>query len=209
MAIPWPSAYHLNPQIMISTIIIGLGNHGLFYERNRHNVGFMAIDRIAAAFNAQPFQFNKRCLSDIAQATASGQSVLLVKPRTMMNESGKAVALLRSLRRIENRRCWVVCDDFHLPIGMLRIRRNGSSAGHRGIESVIECLHSQDFPRFRIGIYPQQGQIIDPKNFVLKNFLKSELLILKKKVFSLLSPLIVERLGAREIKNESFGKDPS
>ncbi len=134
-------------------VIVGLGNPGPEYRATRHNVGFQVIDRLLSVtevqrswnkFHAEVFQ----CRQD------AGKSFLLLKPQTFMNLSGRAVSAVVSYYDLPLDRLMVVCDDFHLPLGKLRFRRNGSHGGQKGLADIIGQLGTQDFPRLRIGIAP-------------------------------------------------------
>lgn len=151
-------------------LIVGLGNPGSRYARNRHNTGFCCLHRLAKAHG---LEFRGRRRARIASGTIAGRAVLLARPRTFMNESGQAVAALVRYYRIPLDRLLIVYDDMDLPLGTLRIRPKGGSGGHRGIQSIIDALGSQDFPRLRIGIgRPPEGT--DPADYVLQDFSPEE-----------------------------------
>ena len=151
-------------------LIIGLGNPGRKYARNRHNIGFMALDRLARrhglAFTRQKGK------AKITNGAIGGQRVILAKPQTYMNLSGQSVAALAKFFKIPAEQIMVIHDDLDLAPASLRLRPGGSSGGHRGLKSIIENLGSQDFARTRIGIgRPTHG---DPVDYVLKNFTADE-----------------------------------
>lgn len=150
-------------------LVAGLGNPGDEYERTRHNVGFMVIDAIAAIFSISikqktaNFQFGRGFIED--------QKAILVKPLTFMNRSGVAVReALFKFDEIEN--LLVVHDDLDLDTGVIRVRKTGSSGGHNGIQSIIDCLNSKDFVRLKIGI--SRSDRIPPERYVLRAFNKQE-----------------------------------
>lgn len=151
-------------------LIVGLGNPGLKYARNRHNVGFMVLSHLARAEGAE---FNRqRFNAQLAEIKFGGERVLLLKPQTYMNASGSAVGKLAAFYRVPRQDVMVVYDDLDLPLGKLRLRANGSSGGHHGMESIINTLGGSDIPRLRIGI----GRP-DPKQdvgHVLGNFSQEE-----------------------------------
>ncbi len=151
-------------------LIVGLGNPGLKYARNRHNVGFMVLNQLArtegTGFNRQRFN------AQLAEVTLGRERVLLLKPQTYMNASGSAVGKLAAFYRVGRANVMVVYDDLDLPLGKLRLRANGSSGGHHGMESIINTLGGSDIPRLRVGI----GRP-DPKQdvgHVLGNFSEEE-----------------------------------
>ena len=128
-------------------LLVGLGNPGRSYAGTRHNVGFMVLDRLAAAMGAT-FRADKKWHAD----TASNGGVWLLKPQTYMNLSGESVSALVRFYQIEPARVLVVLDDMALPLGRLRIRERGSHGGHNGLRSILEHLGTQDVPRLRVGI---------------------------------------------------------
>jgi PTH1 family peptidyl-tRNA hydrolase len=141
-------------------LIIGLGNPGKKYEKTRHNVGFMVVEQFLKDFEPVTrtvWEDNKKCKSDIARIEwqpkhGEPTSLLLVKPKTYMNNSGMAVSLLKEFYKVEANDIWIVYDEADLPIGSMKIRFGGASAGHHGVESIIESLGTDQFWRFRMGI---------------------------------------------------------
>ncbi|MFN3763067.1 MAG: aminoacyl-tRNA hydrolase [Anaerolineae bacterium] len=152
-------------------LIVGLGNPGVRYARNRHNVGARCVSRLAAAHG---LEFSRRQKNArVARGTVGGCPVVLAIPQTFMNESGRAVAPLARFYQVPPENLLVIYDDLDLPLGSLRIRPEGSSGGHRGMRSVIEHLGTQSFPRLRIGIGRPPGQM-DPADYVLQDFTPDE-----------------------------------
>ncbi|MBM4039355.1 MAG: aminoacyl-tRNA hydrolase [Planctomycetes bacterium] len=131
-------------------IVVGIGNPGKRYERTRHNLGFEVVDRLAAE---QGIEVSRRRFdARVGEGQLEGSQVLLVKPQTYVNLSGSAVAPLLRWHRSSTEDLLVVCDDLNLEPGKLRLRRRGSSGGHNGLQSLIECLGTEEFARLRIGI---------------------------------------------------------
>jgi peptidyl-tRNA hydrolase, PTH1 family len=153
-------------------LIVGLGNPGLRYEKTRHNLGFMLIDKLAQKIQTQVKR--EECRALIGRGTIENQTVELVKPQTFMNLSGESVSCLikKSDRSVE--KLVVISDDLALPFGSIRLRPKGSHGGQNGLRSIIDCLRTQDFIRLRIGIQPEHP-IGDASNFVLENFSKKDL----------------------------------
>jgi PTH1 family peptidyl-tRNA hydrolase len=153
-------------------LIVGLGNPGLRYEKTRHNLGFMLIDKLAQKLQTQVRRDECRAL--IGRGAIENQTVELVKPQTFMNLSGEAVSCLvkKSDRSIE--KLIVISDDLALPFGRIRLRPKGTHGGQNGLRSIIDCLKTPDFIRLRIGIQPEHP-IGSASNFVLENFSKSDL----------------------------------
>ncbi len=159
-------------------LVMGLGNPGRQYSRTRHNAGFMALDQFASSKN---IGFNHReCLSRTGSWTGNGSTVILAKPLTYMNLSGEAVRRLSAKYRVKPSCLLVVHDDLDLQPGKLRLRFGGSSAGHKGVESIIASLGTRDFMRLKIGIgrpdnAPSEDEIVD---YVLGEFTQQERRIL-------------------------------
>ncbi len=152
-------------------IIVGLGNPGRQYRNNRHNAGFLLIDRLAREFNLR--LETQRSESLVATGTLEGRRFLLAKPQTYVNETGRAVAGLVRYFRVEYPNLLVAFDDLDLELGSLRMRPFGGTSGHRGMRSVINHLGDQGFPRLRIGIGRPPGRL-DPAGYVLSNFASDE-----------------------------------
>jgi len=154
-------------------LIVGLGNPGKTYAHNRHNVGFQCLNYFAR-LHSIPFD-HRQCRARVGIAKAKGEKLLLAKPGTFMNLSGKSVACLVRKHDISLSDLLVIYDDLDLPLGKIRLRQSGSSGGHKGMNSIISALGSEDFPRIRVGIgRPQvEGQSISEDaivNYVLTDF---------------------------------------
>jgi PTH1 family peptidyl-tRNA hydrolase len=158
-------------------LIVGLGNPGSEYERTRHNVGFRALDGLAAVRGARFVEVPKYQAELAEIEDASGKSVL-VKPTTFMNKSGEAVGALAQFYKLSPGDIWVVQDDIDLEIGRLRLKLGGGgSGGHNGVKSIEEALGSADFPRLKIGVAPEpadQRARAEARNLVLGSFTDQE-----------------------------------
>jgi PTH1 family peptidyl-tRNA hydrolase len=152
-------------------LIVGLGNPGREYRRNRHNVGFQIVDHFAARYHMEFSRQQSNAF--IATGNAAGRSVILAKPQTFMNRSGSSVAALQKFYKIDLERLLVIYDDIDLPVGTLRLKPEGGSGGQNGMKDIIARLGSQAFPRLRIGIGRPQGRI-DPAAYVLQDFSPDE-----------------------------------
>ncbi len=131
-------------------LIVGLGNPGRIYAGNRHNVGFMCLNYFA---RKQGIRFDKKQgFARIGTGEVAGSKIVLARPQTYMNSSGQSVSRLIQRFNIDLNDLLVICDDLDLPLGKIRIRHGGSSGGHKGVESIITELGSQDFSRLRVGI---------------------------------------------------------
>lgn len=157
---------------MSALLVAGLGNPGDQYERNRHNVGWLALDALAESLNTQ-FQMKSPYQSWVAQGRIGIHKVILSKPTTFMNLSGQAIQKLAAYYKIDPADVLVICDDVHIDFGRLRLREKGSSGGQNGIQNVIKCLGTQEFPRLKVGVGPMPDKQ-NMKNFVLQNFSKAQ-----------------------------------
>ncbi|MEN3029062.1 MAG: aminoacyl-tRNA hydrolase [Aquificaceae bacterium] len=155
-------------------LLVGLGNPGKKYERTRHNVGFMVIEEVLRRLKAQ--KPSEECLSLLYRANLNGRELLLAKPQTYMNNSGLAVINLLEEYGIEPEEMLVVYDDLDLPLGKLRLRLEGSSGGHQGVESIIRETKTEKFPRLKVGIgRPRDRSKV--ADYVLSPFSEEELLV--------------------------------
>lgn len=152
-------------------LIVGLGNPGKKYAETRHNIGFMTVDDIAKKHNIS-FD-SKQSKAKIAQGTIKGQRVVLAKPQTFMNESGRAVRGITDFFKIPVEQIIVIYDDMDIDLGILRIRPSGGSGGHNGIRSMQNHLGSADFARIRFGLGRPPGKM-DPAAYVLRSFKNEE-----------------------------------
>lgn len=151
-------------------LIAGLGNPGPEYEHTYHNLGFLAIDRLAERNGVRVTRMDSRALLGVG--CVSGQEVLLAKPQTFMNLSGSSVKALLDKHGVDPGRLLVLYDDLDLPWTGVRIRPRGSAGGHHGIENVIKHVGTQDFPRIRLGIDP--GRPRNGKEYVLSPIRKAQ-----------------------------------
>ena len=153
-------------------LLVCLGNPGDKYENTRHNVGFMVADEIGERQNAPIQKLKFKALTNLF--TISGQKVLVMKPITYMNLSGRSVLQLSAYFGIPPQRIIVMFDDISLEPGRLRVRAEGSAGGHNGIKSIIQELGSQDFPRVKIGVGAKPNPEYDLAAWVLSTFSASE-----------------------------------
>lgn len=155
------------------TLIVGLGNPGREYAGNRHNIGFQIADRAAAAhqlaFRKVQFQ------AMIAVGRLRDRRVVIARPQTYMNDSGRAVSALLNFYKIPRNRLLVIFDDLDLPFGTLRLRSDGGAGGHNGMRSIIAQLGNTDYARLRVGLGRPPGRM-DPAAFVLQDFSRDEAL---------------------------------
>ena len=149
-----------------SHLIVGLGNPGRRYARNRHNVGFQCVDQLARVCGIRLGK--KRLKALLGEGRVGSHRIVLAKPLTFMNQSGKAVGPVAKRYKIAPEQILVIHDDLDLPLGRIRLRPRGGSGGHRGIKSIIAALGTQGFARLRVGIgRPTHG---DPVDYVLSDF---------------------------------------
>lgn len=170
-------------------LIVGLGNPGEKYESTRHNLGFLTLDHFlkdAKSVEQTKWQHETRFKSDIAELTwqpkkGKEEKLILVKPRTYMNNSGMAVSLITQFYKIDPEDIWVIHDELDLPLGSMKIRLGGAAAGHKGVDSIMLRLGTDKFWRFRlgIGVNRNHGEIASQKmhdvdDFVLGKFNQTE-----------------------------------
>jgi peptidyl-tRNA hydrolase, PTH1 family len=159
-------------------LIVGLGNHGREYAKNRHNIGFFCIDYLAK--KASISIKKNQCQALTGSGVIENKAVILAKPKTYVNNSGLAVAALLKKHNIPRENLIVIYDDMDLPLGKMRIRKGGSAGGHNGIKSIIASIGSQDFKRIKIGIgrpddeSDRDGKILTVVNHVLSDFSSNE-----------------------------------
>lgn len=159
-------------------IIAGLGNPGPGYAMTRHNIGFMVVNALAQQWGVSREQ--SRFDAIIGETRCGSEKVLLVKPLTFMNLSGKAIQPLLSWYKTAPEDFLIIYDDMALPLGTLRFRAHGSAGGHKGMSSVITRLGTQEIPRLRIGI--GKDAEIDTVGWVLGRFAETEKVILEKTI---------------------------
>jgi PTH1 family peptidyl-tRNA hydrolase len=158
-------------------LIVGLGNPGRRYANNRHNVGFQCLDRLA---HAHDLRFGRRFTkARLATGQIREHGVILLKPRTFMNESGQPVASAMHFYRVPMERLLVIFDELDLPQGSVRLRPKGGSGGHKGVGSIIAQLGGQDFCRLRVGIGRPPGRM-DPADYVLQDFDDDECILMEQ-----------------------------
>ncbi|MFD4407896.1 aminoacyl-tRNA hydrolase [Nocardia sp. NPDC058499] len=156
----------------VPALVVGLGNPGPEYERTRHNVGFLVADSLAERIGGR-FTVHKKSGTDVLQARLDGRQVLIAKPRSYMNLSGRPVAALARFFSVPPTEVIVVHDELDLPFGAVRLKRGGGEGGHNGLRSVSGALTTKDYLRTRIGIGRPPGRQ-DPADFVLKPFASAE-----------------------------------
>jgi peptidyl-tRNA hydrolase, PTH1 family len=166
-------------------LIAGLGNPGKEYEKTRHNYGFMVIDRLAERNGFPLFKLSKEYRALISMEG----DIILAKPQTYMNESGKAIKSIASYYKIEPKDIIVIHDDADIPLGEIKVAEGRSSAGHKGVQSTIDELGTKDFQRIRMGMDSEDPSYKEPvergeglEAVVLKNFSKDEEPVVSKAI---------------------------
>ncbi len=158
--------------IPVSYLVVGLGNPGREYQKNRHNAGFLCVELIADKYSAE---FKKAGFKSVyADVTINGVRLLLMKPQTYMNNSGEAVREAAQFYKIPPERIIVISDDVSLDIGKQRIKRKGSDGGQKGLRSIIYHLQSDSFPRIKIGVGKKPHPDYDLADWVLSDIPTSD-----------------------------------
>lgn len=177
-------------------LIFGLGNPGIKYAKNRHNAGFMAVDKLRKEWNFPDFKFSKKFNSEISEGNLKlkikNYKILLAKPQTFMNRSGEAVRKIMKFYKLKPADLIVVHDDLDIDLGKYKISTDSSAAGHNGVQSIIDSLGTKKFTRLRIGIEGtrlRQKRKTSGDEFVLKNFTSSENKIIQKVSGNIATPL--------------------
>ncbi|MCS7083646.1 MAG: aminoacyl-tRNA hydrolase [Aquificaceae bacterium] len=180
-------------------LVLGLGNPGKRYEKTRHNVGFMVIDSLARRLRLKDCRIES--LSCVYKAKIAGREILLAKPQTYMNSSGLAVVNLFEDNELFPENLLVIYDDLDLPLGKIRLRLEGSSGGHRGVESIIKEIKTQSFARLKVGISrPPRKE--DVNDYVLSEFSDEEREICDRVIASSVSCVLsVLEKGVDESQN--------
>jgi PTH1 family peptidyl-tRNA hydrolase len=195
-------------------LIVGLGNPGTEYVLSRHNFGYMALDAIALSTSAEFHHDNaaNAALSDFHQAGSQTTKVLLLKPETFMNLSGQSVQYVARYYKIEPKNIWVIADDLDLPLGKIRVRYGGDSAGHNGLKSITEALGSEDYGRIRLGVRGdalRQEHIenqIDAKDFIMHPFESREQQFVDKTLAQVVM-VVHESVANGELKSHTWTID--
>ena len=157
-------------------IIVGLGNPGKKYENTHHNAGFMAIDRIADELGVK---FNKKgCSAEYGFTSVNGEMIVLAKPQTYMNLSGEAVKALIAYFKEDPKNVIIIYDDIEIPLGAIRVRKDGSGGTHNGMKNIILEVGTKEIPRIRIGLGVDKS--MDLADYVLSNISKADMEIVLK-----------------------------
>jgi PTH1 family peptidyl-tRNA hydrolase len=158
-------------------LIVGLGNPGREYRETRHNIGFMLLDRLTVKLNAHFTRLQSKAL--VASANYQERKIILAKPQTFMNLSGQSVQGLMHFYKLPLENLLIAHDDLDLPVGTIRIRPDGGSAGQKGMISILERLGTDEFARIRLGIGRPPGQMQAP-DYVLQDFSEVEMAIISE-----------------------------
>ncbi|HDL75137.1 MAG TPA: aminoacyl-tRNA hydrolase [bacterium] len=191
-------------------IIVGLGNPGKKYQKTRHNIGFIAINNLQSTIdNFSDWKFQKKFNAEISKGIINNKNVILVKPQTFMNNSGQAVKAVTNFYKTKD--LIVIHDDIDLSLGRIKISKARGSAGHNGVQSIIDILKIKNLIRLRIGIANKtENQKLE--NFVLKNFSKIEENILKeviKKTIEAINTILKENLEKAMNRFNEPRRDPA
>lgn len=163
-------------------LVAGLGNPGPRYDGTRHNVGFVVVEELLRRWNCGAGKYERRFEAEVAEANAAGQRVLLIRPQTFMNLSGRSVAAVMRFYKVPLTDLLVVCDDLDLPVGALRIRASGSGGGQKGLENILLHLSSNDVARVRLGIGKVHKSVTS--DYVLSRFDPREREVMQETVAS-------------------------
>jgi peptidyl-tRNA hydrolase, PTH1 family len=187
-------------------LIVGLGNPGIEYQFTPHNMGFLAVDRIAEECGVRVN--NRHCRAQTARTRIAGHEVVLAKPETFMNLSGASVSeLVREYEARPEEDLVLLYDELDLPFGALRIRPRGRSAGHNGVQSVISTLGTQEFTRIRLGIGPDHP-VGDGARYVLAQFKKAQLEVVSEMLNQASEAVRVILADGAQVAMNRFNRKP-
>ncbi|PIS05133.1 MAG: aminoacyl-tRNA hydrolase [Candidatus Buchananbacteria bacterium CG10_big_fil_rev_8_21_14_0_10_42_9] len=158
----------------IDSVIAGLGNPGPKYQATRHNIGFVVIDNLREQLNFPDWQFNKKFKSEISQGTVADKKILLAKPQTFMNKSGEAIRAILNFYKLNANQLNLIHDDKDLNFGKIKLSATSGSAGHNGVQNIIDQLKTKNFTRVRIGVANEKLAKIPTDDFVLQKFTPEE-----------------------------------
>ena len=166
-------------------LIIGLGNPDEQYTNTRHNAGYRFVDTLLdfwkkSNYNFNDFKFTRKYKAELARGEFEGNKILIAKPTTYMNSSGEAIYYVQQYYKVLETNIIVAHDDMDIPLGKFKISFDSSAAGHRGVQSIIDHLQTQEFIRLRIGIGKPKNENIPSEKYVLENFSDEENKILEK-----------------------------
>jgi PTH1 family peptidyl-tRNA hydrolase len=185
-------------------VVVGLGNPGTRYQGTRHNVGFAVVDSLAAGPRAGRFQ--SRFQAQVAELTEDGEKLLLVKPETFMNLSGRSVRQVLDFYQLPVSELLVVCDDINLPLGKLRVRARGTHGGHNGLRDIQNHLGTTDYARLRIGVdAPRDDDAVD---HVLGRFRPTERNVIDDAVQRAAQAVMIWALQGVQTSMNQFNPDP-
>ena len=160
-------------------MIVGLGNPGRKYDATRHNIGFQVVGRLATDYGDGKLKGKFR--GEVMDAVVGGEKILLLCPLTFMNLSGQSVKEASEFYKISPAEMLIVCDDFSLPLGKLRLRAKGSSGGQKGLQNILASMGTEEIPRLRVGIEPPPADW-DVADYVLSAFTKDEQPVVKETI---------------------------
>ena len=155
-------------------LIVGLGNIGREYERTRHNFGFLAVDQFAQAHNFSSWKEEKKFFGSVCTGQIGSEKVILLKPNTYMNISGKSTGAVAHFYKIPPENIWIWHDDVDLPFSSIRVKKKGGTGGHNGIKSIVSVLGTKEFPRLKFGIKNEMLEKMPTDAFVLGKFTTQE-----------------------------------
>ncbi len=155
-------------------LLVGLGNYPEKYDKTRHNFGFLAVDHIAEKFGFEPFKEDKKFFGQVSRGQIGKEKIVLLKPHTYMNLSGKAVQSVAHFYKVPPQDVVLFFDDVDLAFGTVRFRSDGRDGGHNGVKSIIEALGTNTFPRIKMGILTSEKDQMPTEAFVLQKFSAKE-----------------------------------
>ncbi len=172
-------------------MIVGLGNPGKKFKETRHNLGFMVLDQIKEKNKFPDFSYSEKLKAEISQGSFGKNKLILAKPQTLMNSSGESIKSLIKYHKLDASCLIVIHDDVDIELGKIKISQDSGSAGHKGVQSIIDSLKTKGFTRIRIGILPEKGKPAKTERFVLKKFTKKEKEIIKEAINKAIKEIVL------------------
>lgn len=191
--------YHKKHVETTSLVVVGLGNPGEKYRQTRHNVGFLAVDNLQEKLRFDEFQEERKFQVMMSKGVLDGKKIILIKPLTFMNASGEGVRDFLNFFKLSSEELVVIHDDVDLPSGTIKTTLSSSSAGHNGVQNIIDTLGTKNFKRIRIGIgrpEKKDGECLPIHEYVLQSFTKEEIIRLKE-IFESLHTTLENFLGEK------------
>ena len=183
-------------------LIFGQGNPGIEYENTKHNISWSILDFFAES-NSISFQEKSKFFAYTAEINTQNDKILLIKPTTFYNDTGKSLREIKDFYKIPNEKIIVIHDDLSIDFGKIRVRHKGSDAGNNGIKSLNSAI-GQDFIRIKVGILNEKRKLMNDSNFVLSKFNQNEKTVIKNQIYPIISEILSNYIENKNLEDKSF-----